>query len=264
MIQKVDNTGQIEIIIKGRKGNFDLSPDHYDIREIIEVLLNAEALLFPAAKRERPPISYQISEGSVRHLITTTLQAVIGFNAVLAQINAEHFSLDFLELPTARAFEYFQNNARKNDYSYTIKTSVSGTSSILITKETKFTRTEEVWADAEMYFYGTIVDAGGKGKANIHLDTKEFGLLKVESSKELLTNFEGNPLYKSYGVRARGKQNIRSGEVDKDSLHLLEIIDYNPSFKEDYIQSLIKKAKKSWADTPDADEWLQTLRGHGA
>lgn len=260
----MEKTGQIQITIKGRKGNFDLHPDNYDIREVIEVLRNAENLLFPNSKKDRPIISYEIAEGSVKHIIKTTLQAVIGFNAILAQIKADNYSIDFLELPTARAFEFFRSEAQKNNYEYEIGTSISEDSKIIINKDTKFIRSEDIWVDAEFYFYGVIVDAGGKGVANIHLDTKEFGLLKIEASKTLLTNYENNPLYKSYGVRARGKQNIKSAEIDRTTLQLVDIIDYNPSFKEDYINSLIKKARKSWSDVPDADEWLQNARGYGA
>ncbi len=260
----MEKTGHIQINITGRKGNFDLNPDNYDIREVIEVLQHAEKLLFPNAKKDRPTISYEIAEGSVKHIVKTTLQAVIGFNALLAQIKADNFSIDFLESPTARAFEFFQNEAQKNNYEYEIGTSISDESKIIINKYTKFIRSEEVWVDAEFYFYGTIVDAGGKGKANVHLDTKEFGLLKIEASKTLLTNYENNPLYKPYGVRAKGKQNIKSAEIDKNSLQLIDIIDYNPAFKEDYIKALIKKAQKSWSDVADADEWLQNLRGYGS
>ncbi len=260
----MEKTGQIEIKVKGHKGNFDLNPDNYDIREIIEMLQHAEHLLFPNGKKERPPITYSISKGSVIHTIKTTLQAVIGFNAILSQIKIENNSIDFLEMPTARAFEFFQQEAQKNNYEYEIKTSVSEESAILINKDTRFVRSEEVWAEAEFYFYGTIVDAGGKGKANVHLDTKEYGLLKIEASKTLLSDYETNPLYKPYGVRVKGKQNVKSGEIDKSTLLLVDIIDYNPAYKEDYIQSLIKKAQKSWSGVTDADEWLQNIRGYGA
>jgi len=260
----VEKTGQIQIKISGRKGNFDLNPDNYDIREVIEVLQHAENLLFPNTKKDRPTISYEIAEGSVNHIIKTTLQAIIGFNAILAQIKAENYSIDFLESPTIRAFEFFQSEAQKNNYQYEIGTSISGGSTISINKDTKFIRSKEIWVDAEFYFYGTIVDAGGKGKANVHLDTQEFGLLKIEASKTLLANYESNPLYKPYGVRAKGKQNIKSAEIDKSSLVLIDIVDYNPSYKEDYIKSLIKKAKKSWSEVDDADEWLQNVRGYGA
>jgi hypothetical protein len=70
-------------------------------------------------------------------------------------------------------------------------------------------------------------------------------------------------LYKSFGVRVLGKQNIKTGELDKSELKLVDIIDYNPLYKEDYIKSLIKKAKNSWGNVKDADEWLSNLRGYG-
>ena len=260
----MEKTGQIQIKVKGRKGNFDLNPDNYDIRELAEVLSHIENLLFPNSKKDRPGIFYDMQEGSVRHVFKTSLQAVIGFNALLAQIKAENYSIDFLDHQTAKAFEFFQEDARKNNFEYEIGTSISEDTKVLIHKDTRLVRTEEIWADAEFYFYGVIVDAGGKGVANIHLDTKEFGLLKIAASKTLLANYENNPLYKHYGVRAKGKQNTETGEIDKGSLELLDIIDYNPTFNEDYINALIHKARNSWADVHDADDWLQNVRGYGA
>jgi len=41
----VEKIGYIEIQITGSRGNLDLSPDNYDIREIITILENAEKLL---------------------------------------------------------------------------------------------------------------------------------------------------------------------------------------------------------------------------
>ncbi len=260
----MDKTGHIEIIVRGRKGNLPLTPELYDIREVMEVLQQVEALLYPGSKKkDRPIISYGIEESSVKHVLKTALQVVIGFNALLGEIQAHGNSLDFLELPTARAFEFFQNTARKNNFEIEVKTSIDKSSVLIIDPKTKFIRSEEVWVDAEFYFYGTIVDAGGKGKANVHLDTKDYGLLTIASEKELLSNHHSNPLYKSYGVRAIGKQNMRTGEVDKETLRLLEIVNYNPAYDESYIQSLIQKAKKSWSDVPDADEWLENIRGYG-
>jgi hypothetical protein len=260
----LEKIGQIEIRVTGKKGGLDLKPDNYDIKDIIEVLQNAEALLFPNAKKDRPIITYEIEGGSVKHIVKTTLQAIIGFNAILGQIKSNNYSIDFLELPTARAFEFFQQESQRNNYKYEIGTSISDGNKIVIDKNTKFIRSEEVWVDAELYFYGEIVDAGGKNKANVHLDTKEHGFLKIDASKEALASHESNLLYRKYGVRAMGKQNVKTGEIDKSTLRLIDIIGYNPSYKEDYIKSLITKAKKSWSDVKDADEWLGNVRGYGA
>lgn len=258
----MEKTGQIEIRIVGKKGNLEIVPDNYDIRDIIDVLKNAENLLFPDSKKERPTISYGIGSGSFIHYIKTTLQAVIGFNALLAQINSENYVIDFLESPTAKAFEFFQETARKQNVVFYISTTIPNSAVLTISRETKFIRSEDIWVDAELYFYGTIVDMGGKGSANVHIDTKELGLLKVDASKEMISNYSTNPLYKYYGLRATGRQNIVTAEIDKSSLKLLEIIDYKPKYDENYIQSLIKKAAKTWADVPDSDAWLQTVRGY--
>jgi hypothetical protein len=258
----MNKIGQIEIVVKGFKGNLEVTPDNYDIKNIIDILQNVENLLFPNNKKERPVISYDIEKGSVRHIIKTSMQAIIGFNAILFQVQNDN-SIDFLEVQTAKAFEFFQESAQKQNVEFTISTSIKNTSQIIINRDTKLQRSEDAWSDAEFYFYGIITDAGGKSKANIHLDTKDYGLLTISATKEVLTNYESNPLYKSFGVRAVGKQNIKTGEIDKSELKLVDIIDYNPLYKEDYIHSLIKKAKNSWGNVKDADDWLSNMRGYG-
>lgn len=124
----------------------------------------------------------------------------------------------------------------------------------------QFYRTENIWADAEFYFYGILKDAGGKSKANVHLDTRDYGYLSFATGEEFLKEREDNLLYKEYGVRANGKQNIETGEIDTKSLVLIELIDYQPKFDNDYLNSLIKKAKNSWSKI-DPDEWLLKVRG---
>jgi hypothetical protein len=108
----VEKTGYIEIKIDGSKGNLELSPDNYDIREIIAILENAENLLFPNDKKERPTISYKIEQGSVRHIFKTSIQYIIGFNAVIGQVSQSK-NIDFLDLPTAKALENIQVVASK-------------------------------------------------------------------------------------------------------------------------------------------------------
>lgn len=126
--------------------------------------------------------------------------------------------------------------------------------------DTHFMRTENTWADAEFYFYGVLTDAGGKNSINIHLDTKEFGNLTLETPKEVLVTIEKNILYKAFGVRAAGKQNLETGEIDRQSLHFIEFVDYSSRFDDHYLSGLIQKAKNTWAGV-DTDEWLANIRG---
>ena len=100
----MENKGYIEIKVSGLKGNLELTPDNFDIRELTELIVQVERMLFPGERKERPTISYHVEEGSVKNIFKTTAQIVIGFSAVLGQVQTNQ-NIDFLELHTARAFE---------------------------------------------------------------------------------------------------------------------------------------------------------------
>jgi hypothetical protein len=256
----VEKIGYIEIRISGSKGNLQLNPDNYDIREIISILENAENLLFPSDKKDRPTISYKIEDGSVRHIIKTSVQFIIGFNAIIGQVN-ELQNIDFLELGSARAFENIQDIASKKNYTFTISTSIEKSNEIKIDNSTRFYRSETVWAEAEFYFYGKVTNAGGKDKANIHVLTEDYGSIRIETPISFLEDYDENMLYKTLGVRAIGKQQSETGELDKSSLKFVELIEYNPKYDEAYLSELRNKAKKSWLNKINPDQWLKDIRG---
>lgn len=255
----MEKIGDIEIRVVGMSGNQELKPDNYDIKQIAALLKNVEDLLFPTNKKDRPLVTYDIQEGSVRHIFKTSVQTIIGFSALLGQVKSTN-SIDFLDLKTARAFENIQHLSRQKDYEFQIKTSLKDDYELVINPSTNFERIENIWVEAELYFYGTIKDAGGKSKANIHIDTKDFGYIAIETGEDFLKGQEENLLYKNYGVRASGLQNIETGEMDTKSLKLIELIDYSPKFDSNYLSGLIGKAKKNWKNI-NADEWLVNLRG---
>ncbi|MNX85682.1 hypothetical protein D3C86_1175310 [compost metagenome] len=256
----MEKTGHIEIRITGSKGNIELSPDNYDIREIITILENAENLLYPGDKKERPIISYNIEQGSVKHILKTSIQFIIGFNAIIGQVSNIQ-EIDFLDLQTAKAFENLQNIAIKKDYSFSIKTSLENSNEVKVDRTTRYIRTEAIWADAEFYFYGKITNAGGKDKANIHILTADFGTIRIQTPISFLEDYEENLLYKSLGIRALGKQHSSTGEIDTTTLKFLELVDYQPKYDDLYLKGLREKAKKSWLDSIDPDSWLKEIRG---
>jgi hypothetical protein len=256
----VEKIGHIEIRITGSKGNIELSPDNYDIREIITILENAENLLYPGDKKERPIISYNIEQGSVKHILKTSIQYIIGFNAIIGQVSNIQ-EIDFLDLQTAKAFENLQNIAIKKDYIFSIKTSLENSNEVKVDRTTRYIRTEAIWADAEFYFYGKITNAGGKDKANIHILTADFGTIRIQTPISFLEDYEENLLYKSLGIRALGKQHSSTGEIDTTTLKFLELVDYQPKYDDLYLKGLREKAKKSWLDGIDPDSWLKEIRG---
>ncbi len=256
----MDKIGFIEIRITGSKGNLDLTPDNYDIREIISILENAENLLYPGDKRDRPTISYKIEEGSVKHILKTSIQYIIGFNAIIGQVNQGQ-NIDFLDLNSAKAFENIQDIAVKRNYVFSIKTSLDRTNEVKIDRTTRYYRTEAIWADAEFYFYGKVTNAGGKDKANIHIYSEEIGTVRIQTPISFLEQYDENMLYKTLGIRATGKQHSETGEIDTSTLKFIELVDYQPKYDEKYLKSLRDKAKKSWLGSINPDDWLNNLRG---
>lgn len=258
----MEKIGHIEIKVTGSKGNVELKPDSFDIKEVIATIEQAERILFPGEKRERPLISYKLEEGSVRNIFRTSMQAIIGFSAVLSQIQTSQ-NIDFLEISTAKAIESFQETAIKKNYTFEISTSVNESAKLKIDSSSNFFRTKEHWAEAEFYFYGKITNAGGKEKVNIHIYSEDSGTLIIQTPQEFLADREENLLYKTFGIRAKGKQNSETGEIDKQSLTFIELIDYNTQYDEKYLKNLRNKAM-SWLSNIDPDEWINDIRGYDA
>lgn len=253
---------EISLRIIGKNGDESLSPANFDIGQIRFLLDEVENLLYPDRKKrkDRPTISYELKEGSVLNVFKTSMQSVLLVSSMLGVIEQENGYIDKLEVGSAQAIENLQSFALRHNYDIEIGTSDKPQRIFKITPTTHYVRRENILVDIECYYYGTLTDAGGKDKANIHLDTKDAGSLTIRTDKEYLAGYQGNPLYKKFGVRVRAKKNLLTGDIDKSTLVLVELMDYQPKFDEDYLQGLIRKATPKWRDV-NADEWLANVRG---
>lgn len=256
-MEHLQNKGQVTIHIEGQYGAEKLTPDNYDITLMQSVLEYAIALLDLDKRKETPVTTFHIESGSVKNVFTTSKQKAVEFASVLALVTSTA-SIDQLDAKTAVAFEGLQKFAIQNNFNVDVSTSESKEHVVHITPTSYFKRTENLWADAEVYYYGTIVDAGGKNKSNIHLDTKD-GLIMIDADKEILANIEGNPLYRKFGVRATAKQNIITGDIDRSSLRLIEMIEFEPKFDLSYLERKIEASTPIWSGI-DADEFLHEIR----
>jgi hypothetical protein len=255
----MENTGTLDIRVTGENNGMPISPQNYDVREIMNILSNIEHILYPNMK-DRPIISYEIKEGSFIHRFKTATQAIISSTAIFSAVQQRH-SLDFLDAKTAAAIEEIQQAAYKKNYIFEITSSESDQKLLEITPQTNYKKSETYFIDTELYLYGEITYAGGKMKSTIHLDTEEFGSLTVQTPKEIIQRLEENPIYKECGLRVAAWQNMETGEFDRTNLHFIEMIEYNNSFDKGYLDDCIGRAKDSWADIKDTDEWLREMRG---
>jgi len=210
----MDALGEIEIKIEGAVGAQPLTPSLVGIDEIKEILTQATLLFFPTQKRhQRPLISYEITEGSVRHRFKTIAQSVIGLGAVLAQINADQ-SIDFLHERSARAIEMFQHLAVEKDYHITIG---ANNQNLKIDRTTHFIRDEKLWVNAEFYLYGELTNAGGKRNPNIHLDTADYGTLRIGTDKDYLRSGDKNLLYRKLADEIFTSHHQAFGQLNLES-----------------------------------------------
>ena len=76
-----------------------------------------------------------------------------------------------------------------------------------------------------------------------------------------MEQYNDNLLYKTFGIRAIGKQHSETGEVDTSSLQFVELIDYQPKYDEMYLRTLRDKAKQSWLGKINPEDWLKEIRG---
>ena len=253
----MEEKGYIEVKIDGKIGNKPIKPTDIDIAEIKEIISDVENFLYPgrSEKSDRPHISYSIEEGSARHLFYLPISAVLLFNGLTGEI-AKRGTIDFLDFKRAEIIEKFQRKAKEKNFEITFSNSSTDAKILKITKDTKFLNVSANFIETEFILYGKIYAEGGKDP-NFHIITKEYGSLTVAATEEQLLEGEKR-LYKVYGVRVSGKQNLSDGKPFE--LRLKNYIEYNPVFDRDVLDLLIERASKKWETVPDVDAWLNELR----
>lgn len=253
------DTGYVQVHIEGKVGAEKLSPENYDIDDL-RMLLEEVILLFESTNtKKRPVVSLEIGEGSVISKFKTTLQSVAIAGAVISLVQENH-SLDGLDSRTASVFENMQKTARQKNYTFKLSTSLGGEGKeLVITPQTRLLVHAPVLLDAEFYFYGVVVDAGGKSNPNIHLDVNGLGVITISSPRDYLASLGNNLLYHECGVRVKGVQNMQTGEIG-NTFELIELMDYSPAFDEEYLNECIHKTSKHLKNI-DPELYLDEIRG---
>lgn len=254
----MEELGFIEVKIEGKIGNRPLKPDDIDIADIKDIINDVESFLYPgrAEKADRPHISYRIEEGSAKHLFNLPISAILLFNGLADEISSRG-TIDFLDYKRAEIIEKFQRKALEKDYEITLTNSLSKAKTLVINKNTQYFSVAADYIETELILYGKI-DAEGGVNPNFHIETKEYGRLTVSATIEQLLEGEKR-LYKFYGVRVAGKQNLKDGKPF--DLKLLNYIEYNPKFNKKELDLLIERAAPNLSKIGDVDAWLNQIRG---
>jgi hypothetical protein len=256
----MDESGYISLIITGKTTDGNLNPKDIDISETKELITDVETLLFPtkAEKEERPKVSYEVKEGSVRNLFFIPAAKAIMFTALMQEVN-NRGSVDLLEPKAAAIFDKWQRKSYTTGRQYALASSVSSDKVFLtINKESEFVAPQTDWVNTNLYLYGKIFDEGGLNKINLHIITDRYGKLVVEATEEQLTSGP-NKLFRVYGLWVKGKQNLQTNSLKE--LVLIDFLTYQAEYDELVLNKLIDKASESWKKVKDKDAWLADIRG---
>jgi hypothetical protein len=254
----VEEQGYIEVKIDGLVGNKPLKPIDIDIAEIKEMISDVETFLYPTKgeKTERPHISYKLEEGSARNIFYLPISAVLLFNGLSGEIN-KRGNIDFLDSKRAEIIDKFQRKAKEKNLEISFYSSSNTDAILKINQETQFFKIAATYIETEFILYGKVNEEGGNNP-NFHLITKEYGKLVISASEKQLLEGEKR-LFKIYGVRAKGKQNLADSKPF--DLKLIDYITYNPNYDEHKLDLLIERASVKWNTIPDVDSWLNEIRG---
>jgi hypothetical protein len=254
----VEEQGYIEVKINGLVGNKPLKPIDIDIAEIKEIISDVETFLYPTRgeKAERPHISYKIEEGSARNIFYLPISRVLLFNGLTSEIR-NRGNIDFLDNKRAEIIDKFQRNAKEKNVEISFLSSSTIEPILKISKETNFFKIAAAYIDTEFVLYGKVNEEG-VNNPNFHLLTKEYGKLVISASEQQLLEGEKR-LFKIYGVRAKGKQNLSDGKPY--DLKLIDYITYNPNYDDHKLDLLIERASVNWNPIKNVDLWLEGIRG---
>lgn len=254
----MEEQGYIEVKIDGLVGNKPLKPIDIDIAEIKEIISDVETFLYPTRgeKAERPHISYKIAEGSARNLFYLPISGVLLFNGLTAEIKNRR-NIDFLDNKRAEIINKFQRKASEKNLEISFISSSTKEPILIINKDTGYFKVAATFIETEFVLYGKVNEEGGNNP-NFHLLTKEYGKLIISATEQQLLEGEKR-LFKVYGVRAKGKQNLIDGKPF--DLKLIDYITYNPNYDEHKLDLLIERASAKWNTIPNVDVWLSQIRG---
>lgn len=213
-------------------------------------------------KLDLDTVFVEVRDGSYWLRVVLPIALVLNIESVLRVLSRED-SLADLDKQRAKVVGNWQLKAHSHDdlvfeVNVVRSNGIEGPS-IRIGPDTNYRQGEAIpWVAVEKYMFGQIVDMGGARNVNVHVKIGD-EILKVDSSRDYLRDFDKNLLYHDALLRVSAQQNVRTGELRK--LRLIHFVDYDPQYDEAALDRFAAEGAKAWADIPDGAAWLKELRG---
>lgn len=254
--------------LSGKYDNNDISPDNSSLQALIDLSTAMGKFIKGSSRNSLKDVSIAIKHGSLAIVASggDSLTSALSDYSIVK----ESGSLDGIDPARATILRELQEKARKaldSDYVFTISDGANARfdsgNSLSISKDSNYkTSKEDVWAETDIYQYGTIVDIGGKTKTNVHLVLEDGKTIVMDANTQLIANDRKNRLYRKQLVKIKAEQNLETGKTRNERLE--SFLEYDPKFNEDEFNRISLIVERSWADVPDISAWVEEQRGNHA
>lgn len=209
------------------------------------------------AEGEDPIIQFE--EGSLRIVF---MLAAAAYAALTADIDTLlQGRTEGLNLPSRLKWYKKISTEAQNGIEYRLERA-DGTEIATINRENssklRKTTTRSYLLDMETELEGIVVDAGGQGKPNIHMETRR-GKYTVSATREQLSKIEGNILYKQIRLAVACKYDL-TANTTRDYV-LKDIVELSDDIEEEAVNAVIAHGTEVWKDVEDPYKWLAEMRG---
>jgi hypothetical protein len=261
----MDDTKELSFSVNDELLGEQLSPENISLPLLIEFAEQVSTFLKGSSKTDLKNMKASIKAGSFALGVeapTRLLEPAIRDYQTIR----ERKSLSDVDPVRARIIESWQSLAIKNNgriYKLFVDSDdADKVRPLVISSDTDYQIEKELWANVELYTYGSVFDLGGKSQPNVHLQLTDGTSVRVQANIDTLAGDRVNRLYSKQLVRIKAQQNLKTKEYRNQTL--LSFEKYSPHYDEDEFQVLVKQGRLAWKSVKNATEWVENLRGNYA
>ena len=252
---------KISFVLRDRIDDVEVTPETIGLSKFNE--FNQQVADFLAGSERLNLDDIRISVGKGSYLLKVAL-TVVALAALAPDLQAlqRPDALGEIDPKRAEIVTKWQARAKaKPGLSYAIRPEGMQARPIELSAETDYRIGDVVpWVKVEKYLFGTVMDMGGAGKANVHIRLDDTGdLVRIGTNQEYLKDQNENRLYHKVLVRVEAEQHHLTGQLR--NLRLLTFEDYQPQYDEAALDRFAAAGRSAWSGVPDKAKWLRQLRG---
>lgn len=248
----------ISISLRDESNGYAISPDRVPMNVLRTFTKDVEEFLRgEGSEVDASSIEVQVFNGSLGFLTAPMHNAPLLKDLRLLSSSE---MLDGLDAKRREVIERWQKLAKGARQVVFKLTAPSLSQPVTISASTDFHSDDaDQWVKVERYMQGEVEEMGGHRKANVHIRLQNGTLLIVESNKDVFRNDKVNRLYKQAMARISAEYNVVTRKYRNARLLAFEEHQHEPD--EVQMQRLIERGTKAWNDVPNANQWVEALRG---